>query len=374
MKWSHSKLSCILSCPMTYYLSYVQGISQKVEKPALAIGSAVHWGIEHNTEDLTDYFNQSFRTSNAYSKDQLLAEAMVHGYLKHKDEIFDKILTDKDGSKATLLDETHELYVTGKVQSKHENLVYDFVGIVDLLLLTDKGFIVIDYKTSSYEPDWTQYLEQIYRYIMLIQSNFPDVPIYKIGIINIRKTSIRQKKSETEFEFLQRMKFEYEVNDEAYVNYHEYDVQDLDMTVVHDYIENLSTMCDVGYTIDKNKLWYINYGATKNQYGRSPFYDIIYKTPGAETLYNISDTIWDEDASTMLTSRDCVDIDMQVIDLNKRILNKFSIFKEEWLKFSPNNILGFSDDIRNSFFNTINKIYITNQKLLEGYWITLQKQ
>ena len=104
MKLSHSKLSTILSCPMTYYLSYVQGISKKEEKSALAVGSAVHWGIEHNTEDLTEYFGSDM---SAYTRDQLLAEAMVHGYLKHKDELFNEMLSDPETGERLELKEEH---------------------------------------------------------------------------------------------------------------------------------------------------------------------------------------------------------------------------------------------------------------------------
>ena len=80
---------------------------------------------------------------------------------------------------------------TKKFEEKHK-----FVGIVDLLLLTNKGFVLIDYKTSTYEPQWDNYLDQIYRYIFLLRSEYPDIPVVKIGIVNIRKTSIRQKKTE----------------------------------------------------------------------------------------------------------------------------------------------------------------------------------
>ena len=88
MRLSHSKLSLLLNNPMEYYLSYRMGISPKFEKPALSIGSAVHWGIEHDTEDLTEYFGDK----NDYGRDQLMAEAMVHGYRFHKKEIFDEVL------------------------------------------------------------------------------------------------------------------------------------------------------------------------------------------------------------------------------------------------------------------------------------------
>ena len=76
MKLSHSKLSTILSCPMSYYLSYEQGIALKDVKPALSIGSAVHYGIEHNTDDLTEYYNKSagFKSRDNFTRDQLIAE------------------------------------------------------------------------------------------------------------------------------------------------------------------------------------------------------------------------------------------------------------------------------------------------------------
>lgn len=327
MRLSHSKLACILSCPMTYHLNYDLGIAKKEEKTALWIGSAVHWGIEHNTEDLSEYFKEhgSFKSRDTYTREQILSEAMVHGYLKHKDELFDTILTDrKTGKKLELLEETHELYVKGKlVSKKYEGISHDFVGIVDLLLLTDEGFIIVDYKTSTLEPDWNNYFEQLYRYIFMLRSEFPDVPIVKIGIINIRKTGIRQKKTENQEQFFNRMKFEYELNDEHYVNYHEYAPEELEQSVIDAYIDNLVKMSDVAQTIVQNSLWYINYAAANGQYGKSDYWDIFYKTPGAEVLYSISDKIWNEETQSYDMRRDCIAIDMQVIEHDKDLMNKY---------------------------------------------------
>ena len=366
MKLSHSKLSTILSCPMTYYLSYIQNIQPKVEKAALAIGSAVHWGIEHNTDDLSEYYknNGTFKQGDAYTRDQLLAEAMIHGYMKHKDELFDKLLTDKNGEKLTLLSEDHELYLSGKLKSTRGD-AHDFVGIIDLLLLTNKGFVLVDYKTSSLVPDWDNYLDQLYRYIFELRENFPDTPIVKIAIINIRKTGIRQKKNETEFEFLQRMKFEYDINDEDYVNYHEFNPDDLDKTLIDNYIKNLSKMADMADMIDKNKMWFINYGAAKGQYGRSPYYDIFYHTPGAEALYNIKDYIWSIEEEKFIEWRDCIALDMKVIDYDN-VLNKYSIFKEK--------LLNTTATTKEDFFNELSESYIVDENLLEMYWLTFVKE
>lgn len=364
MKLSHSKLTTILTCPASYYLTYVQHISKKDEKSALAVGSAVHWGIEHNTEDLTEYWNQQFKTRDQYGRDQLLSEAMVHGYMKHKDELLEKILTTRDGSKLQLLDETHELNI--KTTLKTEKFEHEFVGIIDLLLTTDKGFVLVDYKTSTYTPDWDKYLDQIYRYIMLLRNEFPDIPICKIGIINIKKTGIRIKKNETVEQFLNRMKFEYDVNDEEYVNYHEFLPEDLDNVLIDRYIENLKKECDMAQMIADGDTFFINFQAAQNQYGKSDFWDIFYHTKDAYLLYKISDKIYDEETKTYLKSRDCVPIDMEV--LNAQVINKYDTYKlllEEFLKTQSASDLSL--DIFDAFHNTLRDNALVDETLLNDY-------
>lgn len=384
MRLSHSKLATLLSCPMTYYLSYVEGISKKETKSALAIGSAVHWGIEHDTEDLSEYYKEegTFKQGDNYTRDQILAESMVHGYLKHKESLFKQLLTDpKTKEQVTLIDEMHELFLSGKLPSKLHSLPHEFVGIIDLLLLTDKGFILIDYKTSSMVPDWDNYLDQIYRYIMLLETNFPDVPIYKIGIINIRKTGIRQKKNETEFEFTQRLRLEYELNDENYINYHEYLPEELDQNHIKDYIDNLSKMADAGETIVNNKMWFINYSAANGTYGKSDFWDIFYKTPDAHVLYKIKDRHWNEEIEAFEDFRDCRPLDMMVID-KTNVMNHIEKFNEALSNFVEVNDINSKlqrgelkslDDIRDTFYKYLNEYFICDKELLDLYWITSKK-
>lgn len=372
MKLSHSKLSCILSCPMTYYLQYKVGIFPKVEKAALAIGSAVHWGIEHNTEDLTEYFGQNFKTRDNYGHDQLLAEAMVHGYLKNKDSIFDTILRDQEtGEMLKIVDEMHEVYITGKLKSYKFDEPHDFVGIIDLLLIVEdsKGnlsFIVIDYKTSSMTPNWDDYLEQIYRYIFLLRSKAPEIPVKKIGIVNIRKTGIRQKSSETWDQYLRRLKQEYDINDDNLVNTHMYNNNELDATVVNAYIDNLSKMADTARLIDDNNMWFINFPAANGKYGKSQYWDIFYRTRDCYVLYDISDKVYMKNTGELLSKRDCRPLDMKVID-KLNILNKYDKFKTQALAFYDMN----EDIDKETLFNYLKKNYIVDDYLLNVYWDTL---
>lgn len=367
MKLSHSKLNLLLGNPMEYFLCYKMGITPKVEKKALSIGSAVHWGIENNTEDLTDYFGSNFN----YDRDSLMAEAMVHGYFYHKEQIFNELLTKKDGTKLELLQETHELFIDGKLKSFVYNEPHIFVGIIDLLLLTNEGFIVVDYKTSTNIPNWNDYLEQLYRYIFLLKSEFPELPVIKIAIINLRKTRSRQLRGESDISFLNRLKKDYEINDESFVNWHIFDSSDIDEKFMNLYIDNLSKMADTGELIDRNNAWFINYAST-NSYGGSVYKDIIYHTPDCYVLYNIKDEIWDKYENELKQIRDCKPIDMKVID-EKNVLNKYDLFEKELFEILSGtiNYKKFYHDIdKENIFEFLKKKYLCDDDLLEKYFDT----
>lgn len=367
MNLSHSKLNLILTCPMSYYLNYIQGISLKTEKSALAIGSAVHWGIEHNTEDLQEYYNENgnFKQKNNYTKDELLAESMVHGYLKCKDALFTEILKDLDDDKPVeLLEEIHELELYADLPSKKFDKPHNFMGIIDLLLMTNKGFIVIDYKTSSDTPDWDKYLDQIYRYIYLLRFNFPDVPVYKIGIINLRKSKISQRQKENQESFFLRLKTEYDIN-EGLISSHIYLPRDLDPELLNDYIDNLSNQADTAQMIDNNKCWFINYTAANGPYGKGAYWDIFYNTKDSYLLYKIRDTIFDEDDG-VLTSRDCLPIDLQTLKHNN-VLNHFAQFENRLNEIKDTLPETFSEKM---VLDKVKEGYITDDNLLKQYWKT----
>ena len=321
MRYSHSRLNTILSCPMTYYLSYEQKISRKEKPRALFIGSAVHYGLENNITVLDDYFkeNGNFKQQTEFSDEQLLAESMLEGYQSHKNDIYDQILS-YNGERLELIKEEHELELYAPLNENDE-----FFGIIDLLLFTNKGFIIIDYKTSSNTPNWNDYLEQIYRYIFLLQHNFPDVPILKIGIINLRKCQIRKKKNENDDEFKRRIKFEYELNDENYINYHEYLPCELDKTHLEDYIRNLYYMCDMANVMINSKIRYINYTAANGVY-KSQYLEIFNHTENSYLLYEIEDEYFVD--GEIVHKRDCIPLDMECIYGDEYLVNKYTKFEQ----------------------------------------------
>lgn len=363
MKLSHSKLNLILTCPMSYFLNYKQRISLKTQKTALEIGSAVHWGIEHNTEDLTDYVSETskyYGNTPGYNKDQVLAEAMIHGYLKHKDSLMEQLLTDYDGeTKLELLDVQHEVQLIEPLKSYNYDNPHDFVGIIDLLILTNKGFIVVDYKTSSRTPDWDKYTDQLYRYIYLVNQEFPTIPVYKIAIINIKKTGIRQKQNENEESYTLRLKREYDINDNELILYHEFKRDEIDENNLKIYIDNLSKMADFAQYIDENKIWFINFNNAVSVYGKSEYWDIFYNTPNCEYLYKIKDPMFDEEMNEWTDYRACTKFDL--LSITENVLNHYTTFKEEVDKFEK----PFDKD---AVILELNKKYKTDDELLNRYW------
>ena len=362
MRVSHSKLSLALSDPMSYFLRYKMGITPLQTKKAFEVGSAVHYGLEHWTSDLSDYWG-----THTFDSDYCLSEAMVAGFLSIKDRVFKEILTNKiDGEVASILPEgeKHELNLYAPLHSfQHPDEPHIFQGIIDMLLLTDKGFIIIDWKTSSKAPDWNGYLEQIYRYIFICQALWPDIPVYKVGIVNLRKTRCVKGAKETDEEWKARMVKEFTNHSENYYYVHTWEPQELDQNVFNEYKTNLSRQVDVAEMIDKNCMFYINFGAQISQYGESDYYKIFYKTKDAYALYNIRDTVLDDKNCLIDGIRPCIPLDMEVID-RQNVINKYSLFKEKFIEFV--NETGMSDKYK--FYHWLENDYSVDLKLLDRYW------
>lgn len=368
--WSHSSLNTIMKNPAEFYLKYICGIKPKKEKTALSLGSAVHWGIEHETDDLTEYYNEkgSFKQWNSYTEEQLLGECMVKAYLKKKEDIYDNLLRDEDtGKRLDIIQECHELQLTADIP--YQDNVFSFLGIIDLLFLTEKGWILIDYKTSSQAVDYDDYKAQLFKYFILLAFNFPDVPVYKIGIINIRKTQIRRKKNENDESFKNRIRFEYDLEENNLIEYHTYLRNEFSKAQIDNASMGLAKQIKVAETIENNNLFFVNYSNITDQYGKSQYYELFYKIKDNYILYTTKDTIYDETEEGLIEYRDCDPIDMMVLDVDKdKILNHYDTFKEKMEEYKTNKNLSEKEII-----NELKKEYICSDKLLKDYYLTYRK-
>ena len=295
---------------------------------------------------------------------------MVSAYLAKKDIIFNQILTDYDGmSKLELQDEFHELDILAILPSYKFKTPHEFHGIIDLLLLTNKGWIIIDYKTSSLAPDFDKYLDQVLRYCWMLKKNFPDIPVYKIGIINVRKIKLRQKEKENDENFVMRITREYTINDNDLVVYHQFDPSDFEENKMNLYIENLSRMADFAQTIEDNGLWFINYGNAVSVYGKSEFWDLFYKTQNCFYLYKIKDPMFNPEFNEITEYRDCNQLDMDCLTI-PNLMNHFTDFERFVFEELPENI----EFIASEVYNELTKHYTIDPGLFETYWTELLRK
>lgn len=356
--WSHSRLNTILDNPAEYYWKYIKGVYPIVEKPALALGSAVHWGLEHNTDDLTEYYNK-----DEYTEEQLLAEAMIGAYFRRAEEIRGAMLLDGD-SLVKVEDEFHELTLECDIPSNvYRHKTHHFLGIVDLLFLTEKGWVLVDYKTSSRDVDWNQYKSQLFKYKLLLEKNFPETPLFRVAIINIKKTGIRKKKTENDDAFRMRLKETYMVDD-SLIDYHIYDASEFDENSLSDYVENLSGLIDIAEDIIEKKNWACNYSAITGLYGESEYAKIFYHDPNAYVFYKIRDKVYDEDSDEMVEERPCCPSDFE-----RNAVCQYKDF-EEIVKSWCIGKKADRDKLLSRFSTEYPK---TDKGLLEKYFVTFEK-
>lgn len=380
MHLSHSGLQLLLTCPASYFLSKKQGISLKKETKALQVGSAFHWGCEHNTEDLKGYLDEIDPFQNLYNdftKEVALATGMVHGYLKKKDSIYKQILKSYEGEDLTLIEEFHELDLLCDLPSLRFEKNHEFHGIIDLLMLTDKGWIILDYKTSSMRPDFDKYLDQVLRYCWMVEQKFPEMPIYKVGIINVRKTGIKQRQGENEENYAMRIKREYDFDDCDLIEYHEFKPDDFEKSKMDLYIKNLSRMADFAQEIEDNNFWFINYGNAVSVYGKSEFWDLFYKTPDCKYLYKVYDPMFNTDLGEMSNYRDATDLDINSLEVPNP-LNHYETFKEAFNKLPmsqvPALVLAQAEACRITCLKYCKEHYTTDDELLNRYWNELLRE
>lgn len=366
MKVSHSKLNTIFTNPADYWGKYVQKISLKVRKTALEIGSMFHWGVEHNKTDLTDYIaEQQLDGEYDCRKEITMAEGMLRNYFNHKDEIMDKMLTKEDGSKFTLVDEYHELDIDAPLKSYVHAEPHLFNGIIDLLLLTDEGFIVVDYKTYSKTPDWDKYIDQIRKYCFLIKSQFPDFPIVKIAVIGAKKSQIKLGKNESTEAFLTRLANEYDTKDD-FILYNEFGKEYIVENEDNTFITNLSKMADLAEHIVNTKSFFINFNSTITEYGKCDLFDLYYQTPNAEALYKVEDPMFDEDMGEERKYRGCLPIDTYaLLNPDKKVLNHYVDFANELESRGGTGVV----DLENpeQFIAELKTEFTTDKNLLAKY-------
>lgn len=182
MKLSYSRVDTFKQCPYKYKLRYVdrtQTIFNCDPGNALALGTALHAGIEKDTDTAIEgYFNQY----------PIINDLHIHEATKLRNLIPKAVEMLPDHGE-------HEV----KIETE------DFIGYIDLLVETESNhYDIYDFKYSN-SIDRYRESTQLHLYKYYFERTHPGAQIDKLYYVIVPKTQIRQRKNETLFEFRNRL-------------------------------------------------------------------------------------------------------------------------------------------------------------------------
>ena len=356
--WSHSKINLLMEDLFSYFLNYKMKVKPIEKSRVLSLGEAVHYALEHENSDLDEFFkeNGTLEQKNTYSYEQILAESLSQTYLGRKDEILSNIVGN-----AKILQVDKEIKFEVSIDENNS-----FLGIIDLLITTDKGFIVIDYKTTSKTPNYDDYIEQLYRYCFILSKAKPEIPIYKIAIISLRKSGIKQKMNENEESFKRRLILDYKERSDEYITWHTFDSEEdkhiFNKEILEEHHKNLINLIKTCDKIDKLNLFPKNYSKAQNIYGLSQYYDFIFwNQENILSKFYISDKWYNEELDTIEDRRSLNNLDLEIIkNSSSSILNDSIVHYSKFLQVIDNDIKNYNEE-------EIYKKYLVDLDLLRNY-------
>ena len=182
---SFSRITTYTNCPYKYKLQYIDGLETVFDceaQNALVLGTAMHECVELGVDRAVEHYIAQY-----------------------------PVITD------AIIDETIKLKCLGQ---KLENLVYEygdpifevecqykgFLGYLDALVpaQNDHEWILFDFKYSNHTEKYAE-SSQISIYKWLFEHVYPEEKIVSAAYICVPKTQIRQKKTEDQYQFRQRL-------------------------------------------------------------------------------------------------------------------------------------------------------------------------
>lgn len=179
--FGYSAVSTFEQCPYRYKLQYIDGLKTiPTDDPtnALVIGTALHKAIE---TDIDTAIQEYFSSYNIITDQHIDEEIKLRCLIPKVKEI--------------LPDGIHEVQVIDR----------NFMGTLDLLVsVSDKEFDLYDFKYSN---NWMRYMDsrQLHLYKYYFEKMNPSKKIRNMYFLFVPKVQIRQKKTESIFDFRQRL-------------------------------------------------------------------------------------------------------------------------------------------------------------------------
>lgn len=188
MKLSHSRVETFKKCPYQYKLRYIDGLTTKFNLDptnALALGTAMHEGIEKDVESAIQSYYSNYPTATPLMVNEAIKLEVMVGKGK-------EVLSD--------------LLVNGEFEVKIEDP--DFVGFIDLLVPVEGECNVYDIYDFKYSNNVDSYLKSsqlhLYKYFFE-RGYFGGQRIRNLAFIFIPKVKLKQEDGEDVSEYRQRL-------------------------------------------------------------------------------------------------------------------------------------------------------------------------
>lgn len=189
--YSHSRIECFSMCPYKYKLSYIDNldtIASDVADNALTIGLALHCGIEEGVEKGIELYKSKFNILG--------------------DEHYNEIIKLE-----TVIPKVEKFINRDKAEFEIKLATDDFVGFVDYVgHINDREVKIYDFKYSN-NVDRYLLSDQLHLYKYFYEKLHPMQTVTELGFLFVPKTGIKQKKTETIFDFRKRIVAELSAKD-----------------------------------------------------------------------------------------------------------------------------------------------------------------
>ena len=182
--YSNSQLEMYKQCPKKYYYCYIQKIKSQQSSIHLVLGKNIHADLEAAYKHVLErgkFDHENLRKCEVFEKRfwKEFNASIVPLKLDEKPEDF----IDQGKHLLRQYYDTNANFFSQNVMATEQSLKftvgqYDFVGIIDRIDKTDKGLVVIDYKTSSKMPHIQDVKEntQLLLYCEAVRQNYGELP------------------------------------------------------------------------------------------------------------------------------------------------------------------------------------------------------
>lgn len=175
MRMSHSRIETFKKCPYQFKLRYVDGLRTVFNlEPtnALALGTAMHEGIEKDVESAIHSYYSNYPTATQLMVNEAIKLEVMVGKAK-------EVLSD--------------LLATGRFEVAIEHP--DFIGFIDLLVPVEGEQDVYDIYDFKYSNNVEHYLEssQLHLYRYFFERCNPGVRVRNLAFIFIPKVKLKQE-------------------------------------------------------------------------------------------------------------------------------------------------------------------------------------